>query len=85
MEEVCIVDSGTTNTILREKVYFQSIRNSSGKVMTVTGSDKCIVGSGRATVTLPMGTTLHIEEALLYPESTRNLLSLKTFALTVSM
>jgi peptide/histidine transporter 3/4 len=45
--------------------------------MTVTGSDKYIVGSGRAIVTLPMGTTLHIEEALLYPESTRNLLSFK--------
>ena len=26
---------------------------------------------------LPMGTTLHIEEALLYTESTRNLLSFK--------
>ena len=77
MEEVCIVNSGTINTILRENMYFQSIRNSSGKVMTVTGSDKCIVGSGRTTFILPMRTTLHIKEALLYPESTRNLLNFK--------
>ena len=45
--------------------------------MTVTGSDNCIVGSGRAIVILPMGTTLHIEEALLYPESKRNILNFK--------
>ena len=36
-----------------------------------------IVGSGRATITLPMGTQLEIEDALLYPDSTRTLLSFK--------
>ena len=65
MEEVCIVDSGTTNTILREKKYFHSIRNSSGKVMTVTSSDKCIIGSEKVTIILTTRTILHIEEVLL--------------------
>ena len=37
------------------------------------GSETCTIGSGRATITLPMGTTLVIEEDLLYPESTRTL------------
>ena len=36
-----------------------------------------IVGSGRATITLPMGIQLKIEDALLYPDSTRTLLSFK--------
>ena len=36
-----------------------------------------IVGSGRTTFILPMGTQIHIEEALLYPDSTRTQLSYK--------
>lgn len=46
-------------------------------MMTITGSDSYIIGAGRATIVLPMGTTLEIEEALLYPKSTRNLLYFK--------
>jgi len=34
-----------------------------------------IVGTGRAAITLPMGTQIIIEDALLYPNSTRTLLS----------
>ena len=77
MEEVCLVDSGTTNTILRETKYFQLIHKSAGSIMTIAGSGSHVIGSGRATITLPMGTTLIIEDALLYPESTRTLLSFK--------
>jgi hypothetical protein len=36
-----------------------------------------IVGSGRATITLPMGTQITMEEALLYPNSTRTFLSFR--------
>jgi hypothetical protein len=36
-----------------------------------------IVGSGRATIALPMGTQINIEEVLLYPDSTRSLLSFR--------
>ena len=76
-EEVCLVDRSTTNTILREIKYFQSISKNAVSLTTIAGSDACIIGSGRATIILPMGTTLVIEEALLYPESTTTLLSFK--------
>jgi hypothetical protein len=76
-EELCIVDSGTTNTILREMKHFQTVRKIKGNVMTITGSDALIVGSGRATIVLLKGTQLTIKDALLYPESTRTLLSYK--------
>ena len=45
--------------------------------MTIVGCDALIVGSGRATVTLPMGTQTTMEDALLYPDSTRTLLSFR--------
>jgi hypothetical protein len=74
-EEMCLVDSGTTNSILREIKYFQTLTKNRGNVLTIAGCDAVIVDSGRATITLPMGTTLVIEDALLYPDSTRTLLS----------
>ena len=42
--------------------------------MTIAGRAASIIGSGRATL---VGTTIVIEDALLYPESTRTLLSFK--------
>ena len=43
--------------------------------MTIAGQDALIDGSGRATITLPMGTQITMDDALLYPDSTRTLLS----------
>ena len=74
-EELCLVDSCTTNSILRETKYFQTLTKKEGNIMTIAGRDMLIVGSGRATITLPMGTQIAIEDALLYPDSTRTLLS----------
>jgi hypothetical protein len=74
-EEICLVDSCTTNTILREDKFFQTLTKREGQVFTIAGRDATIVGFGRATIVLPMGTQIDIEEALLYPDSTRNLLS----------
>nr|ABE77200.1 putative copia reverse transcriptase [Sorghum bicolor] len=76
-EELCIVDSGATNSILREIKYFQTLKKREGNILTIAGHDALIVGSGRATITLPMGTQITIEDALLYPESTRTLLSFR--------
>jgi len=69
------VDSGTTNSILRETKYFQTLTKRQGNVLTIAGRDATIVGSGSATIVLPMGTQITIEDALLYPDSKRTLLS----------
>jgi hypothetical protein len=74
-EELCLVDSGTTNSILRETKYFQTLTKRQGNVLTIAGRDATIIGSGCATITLPMCTQLTIEDALLYPDSTRTLLT----------
>jgi len=42
--------------------------------MTIAGCDALIVGSGQATITLPMGAQITMLDALLYPDSTRTLL-----------
>jgi hypothetical protein len=76
-EELCLVDSCTTNSILREIKYFQTLKKKEGNIMTINGKDTVIVGSRRATITLPMGTQIMIEDALLYPNSTRTLLSFR--------
>jgi hypothetical protein len=74
-EEMCLVDSCTTNTILRETKYFQTLTKMMGNILTIAGRDACIVGSKKATIILSMGTQVIIENALLYPNFTRTLLS----------
>jgi hypothetical protein len=73
-EELCLVYSCTTNTVLRELKYFQTLKKSKGNVTTIAGRVAIIVGSGRATIVLPMGTQIVIEDALLYPDSTRTII-----------
>ena len=74
-EELCLVDSGTRNSILREMKYFQTLAKMNGDILTIVGRDTVIVGTGRAIFTLPSGTQLTIEDALLYPDSSRTLIS----------
>ena len=76
-DELCLVDSCSTNSILREMKYFQTVKKREGNIMTIAGRDALIVGSGRATITLPRGTQITMEDALLYPDSTRTLLSFR--------
>jgi peptide/histidine transporter 3/4 len=71
-EERCLVDSGTTNSILSEIKYFQTLTKNKGNVLTIAGHDAVIVGTS---IMLPMGTSLTIEDALLYLDSMRTLLS----------
>jgi hypothetical protein len=74
---MCLVDNCTTNSILREKKYFQILTQRSRNVLTIAGRDAMIVGSGRVTITFPNGTQVTIKDALLYPDSTRTLISFR--------
>jgi hypothetical protein len=73
--ELCLVDSGTTNSILKEIKYCQTLTKNKENSLTIVGRDVIIIGSGRATIMLSMGTSITIEDALLYPDLTRTLLS----------
>jgi hypothetical protein len=53
--------------------------------MTIAGREALIVGYGRATITLPMDTQIMMEDVLLYPDSTRALLSFRDVRRMVSM
>jgi hypothetical protein len=55
-EEMCLVDSCTINTILRKTKYFQTLTKRMENILTIAGHDACIVGSGKATIILHMGT-----------------------------
>jgi hypothetical protein len=55
-DEMCIVDSCTTNTILREIKYFQTLTKRMENTLTIVGRDTCIVGSGESIIILPMST-----------------------------
>jgi hypothetical protein len=74
-EELCLVDSCVTNSILRKIKYFQTLTRRIVNILTIAGRDTNIVGSGRATIVLPTSTQVTIENVLLYPDSTRTLLS----------
>jgi hypothetical protein len=55
-DELCLVDSATTNSILREFKYFQTLKKRNGYISTIVGRDTVIVGTGRAIFTIPNGT-----------------------------
>jgi hypothetical protein len=74
-EEMCLVDSCTTNTILRKTKYFQTLTKRTENILTIIGCNACIVDSEKATIILLMGTQVTIKNALLYPDYTRTLLS----------
>jgi hypothetical protein len=69
------MDSCTINTILREMKYFQTLTKRTGNILIIAGRDVSIVGSEKSTIILSMGTQVTIENALLYPDFTRTLLS----------
>jgi hypothetical protein len=74
-EEMFHVDSCTTNSILRETKYFQTLTKGTGNILTITRCNASIVASKKTTTTLTMGTQITIENTLLYPDSTHTLIS----------
>ena len=75
--DACLADCATTHTILRDKKYFSNFTLAQSNVHTISGHVNMIKGSGKATIILPKGTKLQIEDALYSNKSSRNLLSFK--------
>lgn len=73
--DICIPDSGTTHTILKNKTYFTEISPTKSVINTISGPADLIEGSGNAMFILPNGTKFVINDALYSPKSKRNLLS----------
>jgi hypothetical protein len=79
--DICLADSATTHTILKDRKYFSYLVSREASVHTISGTTKIIEGSGRANISLYEGTQLHIENALYSSKSNRNLLSFKDIRL----
>ena len=75
--DMCLADSASTHTILKDKKLFSFLIMQGSDVNTISGSAKLIKGSGRANILLPGGTKIHIDDALYSTKSQRNLLSFK--------
>jgi hypothetical protein len=73
----CLVDSGTTNTILKNKKYFSQLSSAETHVNIIFGISNLIEGSGRACILLPEGTKLIINNTLYSSKSRKKLLSFK--------
>ncbi|KAM2637804.1 hypothetical protein EV1_022251 [Malus domestica] len=76
-KDICLADSATTHTILRDGKYFLSLMLTRVRVTTISGKSDVIEGSRKAHIMLPNGTILSIQNALYATRSTRNLLSFK--------
>ena len=64
-EDICLVDSATTHTILKNKKYFTNLKIMEATVTTISGNVKIIEGSERASTLLARGTKLTINDSLL--------------------
>ena len=76
-EDPCLVDSGTTNTILKSKKYFSQLHFGETNIRTISGTSNLIEGFGKACILLSEGTKLIIDDTLYSSRFKRNLLSFK--------
>ena len=75
--DACLVDCATTHTILHDKKYFSHFTLAQSNVYNISSLVNLIKGSDKATIILPKGTKLQIEDALYSNKYSRNLLSFK--------
>ena len=75
--DVCLVDCATTHTILWDKRYFLELTLIKVDVSIISSTRNLVEGFGRANITLPNWTRFHINDALYFSKSRRNLLSFK--------
>jgi hypothetical protein len=80
-EDLCLADSCTTHTILRDNKYFQNLILNKASVNTISNLSNLIEGSRRANIILPKGTKFCIDDALYSSKSIINLISFKDIRL----
>ncbi|KAG4206816.1 hypothetical protein ERO13_A03G030750v2 [Gossypium hirsutum] len=78
---MCLANSATIHTILKDKKYFSHLTMSNAHVNAISGSSKLIEGSRRVIILLPKGTNFVIDDTLYSTKSQRNLLSFKDIRL----
>ena len=75
--DICLADSATTHTILKENKYFEYLKFTKANVTTISSPTDMIIDYEKANIVLPNNSRLSIKYALYSPESRRNLLSFK--------
>jgi hypothetical protein len=80
-EDLCLADSCTTHTILKNKKYFQYLILNKVSVNIISSLSNLIHGSRRANIILPKGTKFCIDDDLYSSKSRRNLISFKDIRL----
>jgi len=78
-EDICLIDSATTHTILKSNTFFSCLVMREVNVSSISGTTNIIEGFRRVIVLLPRGTRLHIKNAFYSPKSNRNLLSFNEY------
>ena len=76
-ESLCLADSATTHTILKNQKYFSHLILAKANVNTIYGASDLIESSRRANIVLPNGTRFPIDDAIFSTISKRYLLSFK--------
>ena len=76
-KEKCLLDSGTTHTILKNKEYFSKLTIFQENVSTISGTTKLIEGFEKTSIIFPNGTKLMINDVLYSSKSRRNIISFK--------
>ena len=61
--DICLADCVTTHSILLQKKYFSQLTLAPSNVTTIFGLVNLIEGFGKATIILPGGTILHLQDA----------------------
>lgn len=81
MNDICLIDSGNTHTILKDTNFFKIVTLVRANISIIYGLIELIDVSDNATLTMPNGITLNIENAILSSKSNKNLLSFKDIRL----
>ena len=67
--DIYLIDSATTHTILQDSRFFLNLKLAEANVNTISGTSSLIEGSGKASIILSNGTTIHLENALYFSKS----------------